>query len=463
MLLRVTLNALGPLLALAALGSGCVPDFSAFTVVEDGGRDAGEAVDAGAPGLDAGWDGSVDSGVDAGFIPNRIDRPCPSIWAELPEPPPAGCGGRSVTDLAMPFVATAVAIGRADDGDVVVAYSELDGPDSGRVGTVRFQEDDPGAGAAGPSIEPVSSIGDVVGTDLRIATDAAGVHHFALWYRSDVGHEVQLHSLRGELFDLPIPIATGVGRAGVVDIVLDTNGQRVVAWHDDATGRNDARRELPGGGFSRAVGLRSDGDPRLIGYGAMSLAADASGGVHAAYQWSITLAASSPSYSPATGEMWGTPRTLDNTAIENRTSGVGADLTMVGSTAVIAYLDWREGVGEVRIARVRGSTLMPEVTTHLMGVVVADQPGDHPIEIATDARGWLHLLVANANDEDVELLYYRQTEVGGELRWIVDEVATLRLPAEEIYIDMKIGPDRRPHIVYWDPVRAAVRYATLRP
>lgn len=455
------------------LAFGCVPDFSSFVVTDDAGADAGGA-DAGDrdagdgdAGADAGTDGAVadagppDAGTDAGFVPTAIDRPCALVWTELGASPPPECAGRSVTDVAVPFATRAIALGHAL-GRVTIAYNELDGPDSGRVGTVVFDADDPARATAGPSIEPDGAFGDVPGVDLRIATEPSGVHHVGVWWRSDFGHEVRLYTLRAGVFELPITLATGVGPTGTLDVAIDSDGRRVVAWHDDTSGRHVARREDGSGGFAMERLLRADGDARLVGPGATSLAAGGAGTVHAAIQWSITLAASAPSYSLGTPSMWTTPTTLDNTAIENRTSGVGADVAVVGDTVVVAYLDWRDGVGDVRLARVRGG-VMPEVSTHLMGVIAADQPGDHPIEIAADANGWLHLLTADASTDEVTLEYHRQTEVGGELRWIVDTIARLPAPAADVLVDMDVGPDRRPHIAYWDTARGVVVYATVRP
>ncbi len=378
-------------LALALASTGCVPDFSAFRVVDDAGADAGVAdagIDASAPAVDAGPDAAIDAGArdagldagtDAGFVPTAIDRPCPTAWTELGGAPPPACAGRTVADVAVPFASSGLALGRAPDGTLTVAYNELDGPDSGRLATVVFDPDDPMSAADGPAVEPAAAFGDVVGTDVRIATDAAGAHHVALWYRSDFGHEVRLYTLRDGLFEVPITLATGVGPSGVVDVTIDGDGRRVVAWHDDASGRNAARREDGSGAFAPERLLRADGDARLAGDGAISLAAGGGATVYAAYQWAITLAASAPSLSLGTPAMWTTPTTLDNTAIESRMSGVGLDVAIDGDEPVVAYLDWREGVGDVRLARVRGGGVMPEVTAHLMGVTVADPPRDHPI------------------------------------------------------------------------------------
>jgi len=456
--------------AVTLLIGGCVPDFGAFSVIDDAGADASVGLDAGrdasAP-TDAGPGpedaGPGDAGTDAGgFVPSAIDTVCDTPWAELSDPPPPGCAGRAVETVATPFESLAVALGRGDDGTIVVAYNEVDGPDTGRVGTAVFDEDDPGAATEGPPIEPVSVLGDVVGTHLRVATEAPDTHHVALWYRSDFGHEVQLHTLRGGAFAPPLTVASGVGRAGVLDAVIDADGHLAVAWHDDTTGRHAARRADAVGAFGPERSLRSPGDSRMVGHGAISLAAGATGNLHAVYQWPFTLAASAPSYSQAMGDTWSVARTLDNTAVENRSSGVGVDVTVQGSEVVAAYLDWRDGVGEIRVARI-GRTPDPEVSTFMMGVVIAEQPGDHPIEIATDRNGWLHLLVADSSATGTSLQYHRQTRVGGELRWIMDTVAEFTGAPERVYVDLKLGPDRRPHIVFWDPTVGRVRYATAAP
>lgn len=447
--------------------TGCVPNLSSFTVEDERPVDAG--ADAGVDGslpLDAGGDtdGGGDAGMDAGeeFTPTGVDTECGTPWTDLADAPSPECAGREVTTVATPIDSLSVALGRANDGTITVAHGELDGPDFGRVRTVVFGQDAADSPSDGPSIEPLASIGDVVGTDLRIATEPPDIHHIALWYRSDFGNEAQLRTLRGGVLGPTVTIASGVGRSGVVDVAIDSDGRTVVGWHDDDSGENAARRETESGTFGEPVVLRRDGDPRLVGSGAMSLVAGGGRTVHAAYQWSVTLAASAPSYSVGTGTSWSTARTLDNTAIANRASGVGADLTLAGEDPVVAYLDWIDGFGEVRLARIGSGPVA--VTTHMMGVVIGDRPGDHPIEIATDVEGFLHLLVADAGSEGVRLEYHRQTLVAGELRWIADTIAELpaAVPAE-VQVDMKLGPDRRPHIVYWDPTLGHVRYATVRP
>lgn len=194
----------------------------------------------------------------------------------------------------------------------------------------------------------------------------------------------------------------------MVDVVIGSDGRAVMAWHDDDLGRIVARRETEAGDFGTETLLREDGEPRLPGGGAISLAAGGTGAVHAAYQWAVLLNAAALSYS-VLERTWSAPRTVDNNAFEPRMSGVGVDVTLVGTTPVVAYLDWRDGIGDVRLATVRGGGVMPEVTLHMTGVAVADPPSDHPIEIATDTNGWLHLLVADASGGETILQYHRQT------------------------------------------------------
>ena len=133
-------------------------------------------------------------------------------------------------------------------------------------------------------------------------------------------------------------------------------------------------------------------------------------------------------------------------------------------SGLLALLDDVAAIAKVAAASVDDiAGAAAKVGGKTMGVVIDDQPGDHPIEIATDANGWLQLLVADASGPEVTLEYHRQTEVAGELRWLVDTIATLPGPAEEVLVDFALGADRRPHIAYWDTSRGVVRYATLRP
>ena len=226
---------------------------------------------------------------------------------------------------------------------------------------------------------------------------------------------------------------------------------------------NAVRRQRADETFGSAVTLRTDSEPRLEGVGAIAFAPGAAGAMHAAYQWSITLAASAPSYAVGS-TTWSAPTTLDNRTVAERASGVGVDLTLVGDQVVVAYLDWEAGEGEVRLARFVGTATPPEIVVHLAGIQLPARPGHHPLEIAADREGLLHLLTADAESMPrTHLQYHRQTRVGGELRWLVDTIAILDASPEEVVVDMKVGDDRRPHIAYWDPVAGEIRYATVQP
>jgi len=447
--------------------SACVPGSDDFRIVDDGGvsSDAGPRPDAG--GMDGGPDGGPDGGgsdggddAGPGFVPTALDVVCTELWATAAGGGP--CEGREVVTVASPFDSLDVALARAADGQIVVAYNQRDGFDFGRIATVTFPEDDAATAATpGPTIEPESTIGDVVGIDLDFATEPPDIHHLAYWLRSDFGHEVRYQRLRRGAFSPVQSIATGVGRDGVVDVEIDSDRLATVAWHDDVSGENAARRERPDETFSPIVNLRTDGDSRIEGAGAVALHPGRAGRMHMAYQWSISLAASAPSYNLATSTMWSTARTLDNQAVANRASGVGVELTLLDEEVVVAYLDWIDGVGEIRFARFVSDDVTTEV--YLDGLNIADRPGDHPIVIDTDAAGLLQLLVADASVAGTRLQWHRQTRVGGETRWIVDTIAEIMAPPALVHVDMKLGPDRRPHVVFWDPTRGELRYATARP
>lgn len=459
-----------------ALLVGCVPDLSRFSVEKrdggidpaiDAGRDAAPDGDAGeldatvdASELDAGPDASLDAGVDAGPVVTALDDACSTRWTELSAEPTGACRGRGVSTIASPFEIDDVAITRALDGTLIVAFDELEGPDSGALRTLVLDPETRVA-ASGPSIEPEAVIGEIVGVALALATEAPDTHHLAYWLRSDFGNEVRYRTLRGGVWSPVQALATGAGPSGAVDVAVDSDGRAVVAWHDDESGANASRRERADGSFAPRVTIRTDGDPRLWGPGRVALATSEGGVAHLAFQWSITLAASAPSYSVGATE-WSTARTLDNQAIANRASGVGVDLTLVGDEIVVAYLDWTAGLGDVRFARFSGSS-DPRIERYLPDVSIADLPGRHPLAIESDTLGRLHLVVADASAGETWLQYHRQTLVGGELRWIVDEIARIGATPEEVRMDFVLGADRRPHVVYWDPERAELRYATLRP
>lgn len=460
------------------LATGCLPGVDDFMVADSGaeadvvvdasppdvGRDAG-ASDAGSDVLDA---GAADAGTDAEsgdagrFVPTAIDRECGIVWTELSSA--AGdCAGRQVTTVATPISSWDLALGRESDGTLRVFYNDLEFFDLGRISSVRFDEDAPGAAVAGPSIEPLAAIGEVVGTRLAVATESPDRHHLVYWLRSDFGSEVRLRTLSGSAFSPVQTLASGVSNSGAVAVAVDSLGRLTVGWHDDGSGVNAARRQGPDESFAAAVTLRADSEPRLEGVGAIAFAAGMSGAMHAAYQWSVTLAASAPSYSVGS-TTWSAPTTLDNRTIANRASGVGIDVTLVGDEVVAGYLDWEEGEGEVRFARFEGADSPPAIEVRLAGIQVAERPGRHPLVLRADAEGFLQLLTATASSVPRTLLqYHRQTRVGGELRWLVDTIASIDAMPEEVIVDMKLGEDRRPHIVFWDPVAGAIRYATIRP
>ncbi len=180
--------------------------------------------------------------------------------------------------------------------------------------------------------------------------------------------------------------------------------------------------------------------------------------------WCLTLAASALSYTRSTTSGWSVSSTIDNTAVDTRASGVGANLALVGDAVVISYLDWNGGAGEIRLARIAESLSEPTITRLIEGVVIPDRPGTHPIALRADVLGRLHLLVADAGAAGVILQYWRQTPVGGELRWIHSTIATFPgASTEAIPVDMVLGPDCQPPIVYRDPSRADIMHATLDP
>ncbi|UJR86090.1 hypothetical protein [Sandaracinus amylolyticus] len=445
--------------------AGCIPDFSGFTIVDDEGSvDAG--MDAAAELEDG---GEVDAApVDGGPVdandppPSVLDTACVTPWDELEPPFPEVCTRRVSERIGAPFEIDDVAITRGSDGVVVIAYDAYDGPDLAELRTVRFHEDAPETAADGPVIRPVASMGEWVGTSVALATQGADIHHFAYWVRSDLGHEIQHRTLRGNILSEPDHVAISVGARGAVDIEIDGAGLPVVAWHDDDTGRNAVRRATGDGTWAVDVNVRSDGDPRLEGVGAVALAAGAGTTMHYAFQWCATLAVSAPSYSVSTSAAsWAVARTLDNPAIDERASGVGVDLALLGDETIVGYLDWAAQRGEVRLARFTGSGPI-EITTLIDDLTILDRPGRHPMVVETDAYGLLHLLTAGVEGPETRLEYWRQVRRGGELEWVVDVLSLIGAVPERVHADMVIGPDRRPHVVYWDPFVGAVVYATIQ-
>ena len=407
---------------------------------------------------------AFDMGTPDMAMRTAIDTECPIAWAELGASIPSECSNRGVTTVALPLQTHAHALGVEASGLVTILYNELEFADIGRIGTVFFDQDDPDAVTVGnASVEPEAAFGDVPGRSIAVAREDPDIFHVAYWYVSDFGNEVRYHTLRNDVLSPSTTVAFGVGNQGVVDIALDSDRRVAILWHDDDAGMTRVSRQGADGTLGSPVTLRSTGDPRLEGAGAVALATDGLRGVHAAYQWSISLAASAPSYSFHRTE-WTTSRTLDNRLIDDRTSGIGIDMALVGDEVVVAYLDWANGSGEIRLARFFGSA-MPEIRVYMQGLRIQQRPGTHPLKLASDETGALHLLVAGASlgSPQTTLEYHRQSRVSGTLEWIVDVVARIDAAPESVHVDMKLGPDRRPHISYWDPTQGVVRYATIRP
>lgn len=416
--------------------------------------------------IDASIDASTDAPSDAGpepFQPTTIDIQCDTYWTGLADEPPPECRGRQVVSIVPVFSFGVFALDRSDEGVLTMAFSELEGPDFGRIRTLTFSEDAPTDVVAGPSIEPVASMGDVPGVDIAMVFERPNIHHLAYWYRSDIRHTIEYRTLRGDVLTEEQTVASGLGPNGVLDIALDREGRPNVVWHDDASGRVEARYELATGGFGGAFGIRTGTEPRLPGAGAVALAADLDGILHLGFQWTRNLLNSSPSYAQSDG-LWSLSLTVDNNPQADRISGISTDITTIGEEIVMTYLDWVAGHGEVRMARfARGSTT-PVITQHLQGLVMPDTPGRHPIALQADARGWLQLIVGETDRDGCTLLYQRQTRVGAELRWLTDRIDGVSgVTCEDLSVEMVLGADRRPHIVFWDPIRGEFRYATVLP
>jgi hypothetical protein len=368
-----------------------------------------------------------------------------------------------VVRVASPISDGIVAIGRADDGIVTVAYSEIESTSFGRIRTVSFSDRAIDRMTEGPTIEPVSTIGDVVGIDIAIATESPNIHHMAYWLQSDFGNEIRYVTLRDGLFSEAQSIAS-VGRLGVLDIALDSEGLAVIAWQDDTAGNTSARRQLAMGGWGLAANIRR-GNPGVVGRGAVALATGAASAMHLGFQWTSGLTDSAPSYSVGTGGFdWSNASTIDNRARAGRLSGVSTRVTTVGDEVVLVYLDWADGHGEIRIARRSSDVVDPVITQHLPDLMIANQPPRHPLVLETDARGWLQLIVGDSGSSGCTLRYQRQTKVGGGLRFLDDPIAHMPgVACEGVYVDAVLGPDRRPHIVFWDPTASEFRYATIDP
>jgi hypothetical protein len=447
----------------------CLPSLDAFVVTppSDAGALPIDGPSSDAPSSDA---ASTDPSADAGFAPTAIDRACAIPWTDLEPGASGACAGRSIVTLTGPAPVPPLAVARAADGTLTLAYQYRAVADSAEIRTRRFHEGDLAMIADGPTITPLVPFGELLGGALAIATDADSTHHLAYWVLADAGNDVRLVSLReGDLAAQEV-VTTGLGPLGALDVEVDDLELVNVVWHDDTSGIQAARQRGTDGVWGLVWTLDRDvADASVAGPGAIALARGARGAMHAAWQRSSRDTSSSPSYGIGVTGSWSTARTLDNALLATRLSGISTDLAVIGDDEVVAvYLDWTSGIAGLRLARFDAPGGDVEITALAGDMTLESAPPRHPIVIHADSRGWLHLLTAHGFESaelpsETLLTYRRQTLVAGELEWIEDVVAHFDEPPSLITISMVIGPDRRPHIAYWEPTDGVIRYATILP
>ena len=464
--MRSTVRALVWTGAIALGASGCLPDLSRFELVEPlpdagapdaGERDAGER-DAGE--LDGGSNdaGSGDAGQNE--MP-PVDERCAVTWTAL-APGRTDCPGRSVQTIAAaaaPFLLLDLALARAGDGTLRVFYGDQLNPDSSVVRALSFDE-----GATSAAIAPVREdvtddvLGERHGRSLAVATAEDGVtHHLVYWNGSDSGGELlwvryEPSGFVGEAEVVARELSPAV--AGDVAVLVEPSGHVVVAYYDTVRHRTRATRFAVGGAptivdISPAEGTVSEGER-----GAVALARH-DGLTHAGFQRVMTFTESIVVSTHWSIASWASPSTIDGTPRFRLGVGLGMASTGAAGELVFAYPNVQ--TGDVLVVR-RGTSTTPETQHQVRGLDLEPDIRRYPLVLRSDARGRLHLLLANAQPSRTSLDYHHQHADG---TWIVETIASFSADPDELFFDLVVD-GTRPHIVYSHPVEQTLHYATVR-
>lgn len=415
-------------------------------------HDAAPAPDV-APGPD------MAPGPDAAPLPTPVDVACDRPWVRLfaDEPPP--CAHRRVFSLGVISPPRALAIARSGQGRALVGWEDQQGVDEGTY-ELRFV-DGQGDVLDAHTIEPRDAFGETVAVASALAV-LRETFHLVTWRVTDLGGQIEYRQVSPDgVVGQPEVVAGAVGRRGDVDVVVEPDGDVHVAWHDKSAGRIYARARSAGGGeWGRPVELDADLELDTPGDGAVALAVGDARVLHAAYQLSQSRFGAAPRARTLVGEEWGLRRTLDNHG-NDRVSGVSIDLAAHGDRRAAAYLDWVGGTGEVRLARWGSGDGEVGIESRVPRLPLAQAPGHHPLALAVDGGGRLHLVVAVRQEGRWALEYHRQSPVVGPPGWLVDTIDDDLESVSQARVDLYVDVHRQPHVVYYDPGSGMVAYATL--
>lgn len=442
--------------ALSLLCLGCAPDFSGFRVVE--GRDGGAGVDA-ASVVDAGVEPVRDAGQpesDAGQPepdagppePTRVDLDCTEVWEDL-RGEPGPCAGRRVVRIEEPAsIARRVAIALTDSA-VVLGWTILDGPDSGHIELVRLATTTDILRTGRAEIRPSTSLGEVTGRQLALS--AQGERAYVAYTTGDSGdNSLLLRRWAPELLETAAVVATGLADVADIDVAAGPFGEaHVVFQHEDARA-TEYRRWSPDGTLGPRTTLGNDmaGDPPV-----RAVAASVQGEIPYAgwFAWD--------GFGVSVPHLGRADRTGSGIVPvpESGISGIGLDVD-IGEHQNAVFLDWAGGQGSVQVVQGNGVT-SPSVRTLGGREALPDMPRSYPLAIAEDPLGLLHVLRYDHGDSQGSLEYFRQVLPGRN--WVQDTVsAGLDSSVNSVFVDMVVGPDRRPHIIFI--AGGNVMYATIQ-
>ncbi|MEM9862946.1 MAG: hypothetical protein AAF938_15230 [Myxococcota bacterium] len=454
------------LLALAAL-QACTGDFQVAdaSVEPDAARESDAASEADASG-DAPADQRAvlpDAAAEDESIPlepGRIDVTCTRPWHDLPDPLPADCIGRrrrvfSVEDLNGPesvaFLGK-VSVAVQGSGPPVFAFQNIVSIEASTVHLRRLERETLTLGGRADVPNDV----ELLGESMEIAAEGDTVH-LAYWLRGPGTGDAVVYRRwlpDGLLTDGEF-VSTNVSGFGSVSLAVSGNDVSF-GYHDFIAGTHRLRFREAGGTFSDPILLleeepSSTASVRSIAVGRIGRT------THVALRRRDSATRFTPLYRQYIGFL-SSFNTIDNVT-QSRASGLQLDLAARGDTAAVAYHDWNDGTVELRVAT--GLELTDQEVSVLETTSSEEVPLQTKIAIAYDDAGRLNVVAWTPSRVTTVVCYFREPTRPGGTRWLSDIVEILPPGRMVESLDLAMGPNRQPHIVY--TTGSTLTYATIEP